>query len=397
MRVFVVNQWLPPDPAPTSVLAGEVAEALRAVGHEVVYVSRVRGDALPMPDGVERIVIDHLPTGPTGLLAKLASWPRFAWSLRAALRSRLRAGDCVLVCSDPPLAWPVAVAAARRRGARAVHWSQDLYPEVLAAHWPWTRWLLRPLRAWRDRWLRKADGVVAISEGMGARLRSGGARVRVIPNWARDERLQPRAPGDSALRRAHFGDDEFVLMYSGNLGRVHEFDTLVHAAELLRNERHVRFLVVGSGPRLAELQNAVAARGLSSFTFLPPQPGEQLVDTLAAADAHFVSLRPEFEGLVLPSKIYGVASVARPTIFCGASGGEVASLIARYGIGFALASGDAENLAALIRWWAVVPKECHEIGKRGRAWIDQIASRSQAICAWREVLSESLNEELSVR
>lgn len=388
MRVFVVNQWLPPDPAPTSVLAGEVADALREAGHEIVFVCRVRGDDAHAPAGVRRFVVDRLASGPVGLFAKLASWPRFAWTVRAVLRAELRAGDCVLVCSDPPLVWPIAVAAARRAGARVVHWSQDVYPEVVAAHWPstWVRAVLAPLRAWRDRWMRRSDRVVAISAGMAARLRAGGARVEVIPNWARDERLLPRTPGDSALRRAHFREDEFVLMYSGNLGRVHEFATLLGAARLLREDSRIRFLVVGSGPRLAELRAAVERDSLPAFVFLPPQPAAQLADTLAAGDAHLVSLRSGFEGLVLPSKLYGIAAVARPLLFCGDPQGESASLLRAHACGVSVAEGDAHGLADAIRALASDPGQCARMGGHAREMIDAQASRAMALAAWREVI-----------
>ncbi|MBV6413088.1 MAG: glycosyltransferase family 4 protein [Xanthomonadales bacterium] len=387
MRIFVINQWLPPDPAPTAVLAGEVADALRAAGHEVVLVSRARADALP-PSDAARLVIDHLPAGRTGLLAKLAAWPRFAWRMRRALRERLRAGDCVLVCSDPPLAWPIAVAAARRAGARCVHWSQDVYPEVVAAHWPapWLRRLLAPLRAWRDRWLRRADCVVAISEGMGARLRAAGASVAVVPNWARDEQVRARPHGDSQLRRAHFRDDEFVLMYSGNLGRVHEFETLLGAARLLRGEPRIRFLVVGAGPRLPALREAVAREALGAFIFLPLQSSAQLADTLAAGDAHLVSLRPAFEGLVLPSKLYGIAAVGRPVLFCGDPQGETAHLVRAHDCGIVVAEGAAAELATALRTWVDDRPGCVRMGRNARALLEAQALRAQALARWREVV-----------
>lgn len=387
MRVFVINQWLPPDLAPTAVLAGEVAQALREAGHEIVLVCRVRAGARAPEDGTRRVIVDELAAGPTGLLAKLASWPRFAWRLRALLRRELRPGDCVLVCSDPPLAYPLAIKAAKRAGARVVHWSQDVYPDVAAAHWPraWMRMALAPLRAWRDRALRRADRVVAISPGMAARLRATGARIEVIPNWARDERLQPRAPGNSELRRAHFRDDDFVLMYSGNLGRVHEFETLLGAARRLRDEPRFRFLVVGAGPRLTGLRQVVEREGLAAFVFLPLQPAEQLGDALAAGDAHFVSLRAGFEGLVLPSKLYGIAAVGRPLLFCGDPQGESAALLREHDCGLSVREGDPQSLAEAIRALAGDRARREQLGLNARALIDAQASRAQALAAWRSL------------
>lgn len=157
---------MPPDLAPTAVLAGELADALSAAGHRVICIGRTRGEAAVDP---AMRVIDRVPVS-VGLVAKLRSWPRFAWRAWRLLRRELRAGDLLIVCSDPPLFYPLAVAAARRSNARVIHWSQDVYPEVVQAHWPrWALWL-RPLRHWRDRALRRLDALVVISAGMAARM-----------------------------------------------------------------------------------------------------------------------------------------------------------------------------------------------------------------------------------
>jgi len=389
-RVWIINQWLPPDPAPTAVLCGELMALLQEMQQSVVLVSRARGanDEVVDNSGPSRIVIDRLPHGPTGILAKLASWPRFAWRAWRALMDGLKPEDLVVVCSDPPLFYPLAIMATRRRGARVIHWSQDVYPDVVQRYWPSAalNLLLAPLRAWRNRSLKQADCVVAISDGMAGLMQAAGARTEVIPNWARDERIAPRQPGDSALRRAHFAQRDFVLAYSGNLGRVHEFDTLLAAAELLRDEVQIKFLVVGSGPRKADLQTAVAQSGLKSFHFLPLQPEAQLADTLAAGDAHFVSLRPEFEGLVLPSKFYSVAAVARAVLFCGDANGEMATLVAEHRCGISVAAGEGRALADAIRGLAADPERCAAYGSNARAMIDQHYSRAAALSKWRRLI-----------
>ena len=390
-RVWMINQWLPPDPAPTAVLCGEVIDLLRAEGFEVVLLSRARGaDVLPAGDNdsVKRIVIDRLSHGPIGILAKLASWPTFAWRAWRVLRREWLPGDLVIVCSDPPLFYPLAIAAARRAGAKTIHWSQDVYPDVVQRYWP-SRWLalaLAPLRWLRNAALRRADQVVVISAGMGRLMQAAGARTTLIPNWGRDDRIRPRDLGDSALRRRHFADDDFVLAYSGNLGRVHEFDTLIAAAHQLRANPKIKFLIVGSGPRLAMLQAIVATERLDNFSFLPLQPESELADTLAAGDMHYVSLRPEFEGLVLPSKIYSIASVGRGMVFCGDPDGESASLVKENGAGVAIEAGKGRELAAVIAELAQNKARCAEYGAKARAMIERHYSRDGALANWKSLL-----------
>lgn len=390
-RVWLINQWLPPDPAPTGVLCGELVSLLREMQRSVVLLSRVRGaPAVPAALDVDlrHIIVDRLPHGPTGMVAKLASWPTFAWRAWRVLLDELTADDLVVVCSDPPLFYPLAISAARRRGARVIHWSQDVYPDVVERHrpFPGLKLLLAPLRAWRNAAVRRADRVVTISAGMQRLMQAAGARTELIPNWARDDRIAARAPGDSQLRREHFSDGDFIVAYSGNLGRVHEFDTLLAAAQLLRGEAQIKFLVVGTGPRRAGLQSAVEASGLNSFRFLPLQPEAQLADTLAAGDVHFVSLRPEFEGLVLPSKFYSVAAVGRPVVFCGDANGEMAALASQHRCGGAVAMGDGKALADAIRQLAADPGACAALGRNARTMIDQHYSRAAALSEWRQLI-----------
>lgn len=389
-RIWLINQWLPPDPAPTAVLCGEVINLCNSEGRELVLVSRVRGAASSPLPGVRHIIIDHLAHGPTGIVSKLVSWPSFAWRAWHALRRELRADDTVIVCSDPPLFYPLAIVAAKRVGARVIHWSQDVYPDVVERYWPSAllRLALAPLRAWRNRWLRRADAVVAISDGMAGLMQAAGARTVVIPNWARDDRIQARALGDSALRRAHYRADAFVVAYSGNLGRVHEFETLIGAALALRDDPRIKFQIVGAGPRLPQLRARVETHGLTSFRFLPLQPEAQLSDTLAAGDIHFVSLRPEFERLVLPSKFYSIAAVGRPVLFCGDPDGEMATLVRQHACGAAVAAGDVDALAGCIGQLAGDTAGCERMARAARQMIDEHYARWRALSDWARLLEQ---------
>ena len=109
----------------------------------------------------------------------------------------------------------------------------------------------------------------------------------------------------------------------------------------------VVFLFIGGGARRKEIEQQAKLRGLRSIMFKPYQPQARLSESLAAADVHLVSLLPEIEGLVVPSKVYGTMAVARPTLFVGDRNGEVAQLVARHGSGFSVGIGEADDSATL--------------------------------------------------
>ena len=221
--------------------------------------------------------------------------------------------------------------AARRRGLHLVNWLQDLYPEVaMALGVPFVQGPLgRGLLRLRDASLRAADANVVVGERMAEMTRARGIapeRIHVIPNWCDDENIQPIAAADNPLRRDWGLADRFVVGYSGNLGRGHEFQTVLAAAEHLRHDdQRLCFLFIGGGKKFAELADAVRERGLDQvFRFLPYQERGLLRLSLGVADVHLMSLKPELEGLIVPSKLYGIAAAGRPIIAIAAPDGEIA-------------------------------------------------------------------------
>ena len=171
------------------------------------------------------------------------------------------------------------------------------------------------------------------------------ARIRVIENWTDDETIRPVEPHANPLRGQWALEDRFVVEYSGNMGRAHEFGTILDAAERLRDEPGIVFLLIGEGHALAAIRARVAALALTNIAIKPPQPRERLADVLAVGDVHLVSLQPSMEGLVVPSKYYGVLAAGRPVIYVGDAHGDLAREIVRCDCGRVVAPGDSIELA----------------------------------------------------
>src|SRR5439155_107353 len=157
-----------------------------------------------------------------------------------------------------------------------------------------------------------------------------------------------------------------IVANSGNMGRVHEYETILGAAELLRASSRIAFVFIGSGVRMRELK-AEARRRELDLTFMDYQPRESLAQSLGAADVHLVSLRPQAEGLVVPSKFYGVAAVGRPVIYVGDPDGEIGSVVRRFNCGVAVRNGDRQGLAEAISRLAANPHLCRALGNNARS------------------------------
>jgi len=272
-----------------------------------------------------------------------------------------------------------------------VNWVQDLFPEVAAAagvrqlqgrFGGWLQWL-------RNRSLLQAEPTVVIGDIMAKRLVAEGvprSHLSVIHNWVDGEVIRPLDHALNPLRQAWDLDGRFVVGYSGNLGRVHECATLLGAAERLRDHGDVVFLFIGGGALMSEFRRQCEAHGLDNVRFKPYQPREHLGQSLGACDLHLVVLRREFEGLVVPSKFYGVVAAGRPTLYVGDPQGEIARIISGAQVGLSVRTGDAEGLAdAVIRLKSDAPCR-EEMGRKARALFDERYSRDLALTQWDAVL-----------
>jgi colanic acid biosynthesis glycosyl transferase WcaI len=401
-RVIFINRYFFPDHSATSQILSDLTFHLAAIGHDVyVITSRQLYEdsraALPEAESINGVQVHRVAStrfGRADLFGRALDYLSFYRSARRQLGEIARAGDIVVAKTDPPLLSVALASVARQRRAHLVNWLQDIYPEtasILGVP------LLRGPIAWalatlRNRSLREADANVVVGELMARHIKERGAapaRVHVIANWCDDEAIRPAAGIDNPLRAAWNLSGKFVVGYSGNLGRAHEFETLLGAAERLRNEARIVFLMIGGGKHLEQLAEAVKARGLEdSFRFRPYQDPAMLYYSMGVADAHWLSLHPALEGLIVPSKFYAVAAAGKPMLMIGDSEGEVGRLIRTHGCGAIIMPGDAATLADTLQRWSESPKAVTEMGARSRQMLESKFTRRRALDQWNCLLRE---------
>ncbi|MGD9583356.1 MAG: glycosyltransferase family 4 protein [Lysobacterales bacterium] len=400
MAVVFINRFAWPDHSATSQLLSDLAAGLVARGMRVTVVaSRLQYDdaqvRLPLHEVWKGVAFHRVQSSALGrarLWRRAIDYLTFYLMLPAALCKVLGRGDVVVVKTDPPLLSLLVGAFARWRGALLVNWLQDVFPEVAMRlrQPPVPVWLGFALQKLRNRSLRRAAMNVAIGQRMAETLRELGVadrRLQVVCNWAHEDAIRPLPAARSALRHRLRLDGQFVVGYSGNLGRAHDIDTLFDAAERLRDQEAIAFLVIGGGHGYQLLQERCRAASLGQVHFLPYQPIEALADAMAAADLHLVSLLPSLEGLIVPSKFYGIAAAERPIGFVGDPDGELARLIAGNDCGFSVAWGDGAALARQILASAADPARGRAQGQHARELLERDFSRAAAHARWHDLLN----------
>jgi glycosyltransferase involved in cell wall biosynthesis len=402
-KIWFVNRFFYPDHSAASQLLSDLAFHLAAQGREIgVIVSRGAYDdesvVLPARETIKGVDVHRVARSRFGrnkLLGRAVDYLGLYAAFAAAAARLAKSGDWIVVKTDPPLLSTAIAPVAKAKGLRLVNWLQDLYPEVALGLGLKALAPIAPLLvAARDASLRAATRNIAIGERMRDRLMRAGAEPRglaVIPNWCDDASILPLAANANPLREAWGLKDKFVVGYSGNLGRAHEFQTLVAAADLLRARTDIVFLFIGGGALTGELKTEVERRGLAqAFRFLPYQDAGLLPRSLGVPDLHWISLRPEMEGLIVPCKFYGIAAAGRPTVAVADLDGEIGTLMTRYDCGDVVAPGDSLRLAEIIETYAADFERMRRMGENARAMLDGAFSRASCLKSWEGVFAEPL-------
>jgi glycosyltransferase involved in cell wall biosynthesis len=399
-RAIFVNRFYYPDHSASAQMLTDVAAGLAAKGWEVtVITSRLSYDdpALTYPPrseeaGVRIIRVATTRFGRAGLLGRAADYASFYAASFFSLLRHARRGSVVVMKTDPPLLSVPLGLAARLKGARRVNWLQDIFPEAAAelglglARGPIGAFV----KVLRNLSLRRADRTVVIGPRMEKRVTGMGvsrAKITEIQNFCDEEAIVPVEPSENPLRAAWgFGPDDFVVGYSGNLGRAHDLGTFLGAAERLRGETGIRFLFIGGGHLRRELEAEATARGLTSIITKPYQPREQLAFSLSAPDVHWLSLRPELEGLILPSKFYGIAAAGRPMIMVGDTEGDISLWATTHQFGYAVPIDAPDAFAKAVLQLRLDKVRTQNMGRNARTFLESRARRADIIERWSETL-----------
>ncbi len=399
-RVVFVNRYYAPDVSATSQMLTDLAEALAHDGRDVAVVcSRQRYEDpqadLSAGETIRGVRVLRVPTtrfGRQRLLGRALDYASFYISATVTLLRLVRRGDSLVAKTDPPLLSLIGSWVCFCKRARLVNWLQDIFPEVASrlSLSPVPRPLELLLCAARDRSLRAAQTNVVLGTRMRDYLAARGIphqRICISENWADERAVFPMPADRSDLRRRLDLLDRFVVAYSGNLGRAHDAETLLEAAQLLQGESGLVFLMIGGGAKMRSLQEQARTRRLGNFRFVPYQPREALNDALAAGDVHLVSLLPQMEGLIVPSKVYGILAAGRPIVFVGDPEGEVSRLVCSSRVGVGIALRDGQGLRSALLRMRDHTAEREAMGAAARSLFETRYTLGAAVERWRDLLS----------
>ena len=370
MKILLLNLYFPPDTSATAKMAATVADALSA-RHDVTVIcgrpsydpSERRAWRLWQSESRRRVRI--IRVGST-------DYPRFAMKRRVlnylsyvalaipgALFLRC---DAVVAMTDPPFEGIVGAVVALFKRKPYVYNIRDMYPDMAVGGAIFEPGPLA--RVWEKlhRWaLRRATRVIVLGEDMRARITVKGidpAKIEIARDGAE---IFPPPLLDNEVIRTIRGGFPFVLLHAGNLGFYGAWETLIKAATNLEADG-VGLVFVGEGAQREHVEKL--AKNAKNVRFLPFFPSSKIASVLAAADAHVITVKRGLEGVVVPSKMYGILAAGKAIVAIAPEETDAATLGAKFGFAVSADPDNPEGVTAAIR---SLVKDGAKVQSMGRA------------------------------
>ena len=407
IKLSIITQFFPPDYAATGQLIEELALQLGRQGLPVDIFTGQPGyafnkESAPAIEQLEQVKIKR--SRMTRIWSKRIRGKALnglLFCLRSGvhlLRTRSR-GDVLLLTTAPPFLPLLGYLVHKSFGLPYVCLLYDLYPDVAVElnvvsreHWAVRLWDTINRHVWR-----RAQKIIVLSSTMKDRVVAKCPEIKdkisVIHNWADPNQIVPIAKHQNWFAKAFNLVDTFTVLYSGNMGRCHDMETILAAAKLLKDQP-IQFVFIGNGAKREGFRTQASQLSLHNCQFLPYQDKQNLPYSLTACDLSLVSVSPGMEGLVAPSKLYAALAAGRPLAIICEQHSYLRTMLQESGCGEAFSNGDAEGLAAFIRRLAADSQLTKQMGQAGRRYLQSNFTPDLIAQQYSQVLCEAAGEAM---
>jgi glycosyltransferase involved in cell wall biosynthesis len=403
MRLSVITQFFPPDFAATGQLLDELVQHLGQQGVEVDVFTGQPGYAYQTASAraVEQVGNVRIKRSRASQLFSQQIRGKAINGVLFCIRSGLhlirafRQHNVFLITTAPPFLPILGYLANLFFGVSYVCLLYDLYPDIAVElgvvkhqHWLAKFWRRVNCRVWR-----KARGIIVLSPNMKERIISHcpdvADKISVIHSWADPEWIAPIEKQDNWFAQEHDLVDRFTVLYSGNMGRCHDLDTILAAAQQLR-DTPVQFVCIGGGAQRKVVMERVKKLGLKNFLFLPYQDKQVLPYSLTACDLSLVSMDEGMEELVAPSKLYPAMSTGRPLAVICPRQSYLHQLIADANCGATFENRDGLGLANFIQFLMGDRQQAERMGRSGRHYLKSNFTPQEIAKQYVQVLRQAM-------
>jgi len=387
MRILVMGALYEPDLGPSAPLFSSLCKEFVHSGHQVTVIAPVphypsgrvtepfRGRPIwrSIEDGVHVIRIGVPSVDRSKLPMRLIQFICYQLGAVWVILTNLKY-DVVLASSSSLSVWmPFAVSAVIHRKP-VVYSVQDLYPNVGITLGIFRNKFVVAAVSFLEKFvLKHANIVQIISDSFRPGLQNLGVpdgKMELIYNWVDTQFIHP-LPRLNEFSKEYNLDERFVVLYAGNMGPSQGLESILAAAENLKEERDILFILVGDGIRRKMLVAEAEKRSLSNVLFLPFQPWKRLPNVLASANVLLVPLSKGIDQGSLPSKLFTALASGRPVLASVEEESEMWRLLDRAQAGMQVPPDNPKALSDAILGLKKDHQRCEQFGRNGRLWAEQ--------------------------
>ncbi len=394
MRILYISQYFPPEAGATQTRAFEMSRNWVLAGHQVTMLTEFPNHPSGViPDsykgklferdrlqGVEVIRVWVKASPVKNFRNRMMFYLSFM--VNAALAGLFLARgkfDLIYVSSPPLFAGASALFLKYMKRLPMIFEVRDLWPESAVALGELSnKQAISMAKRLEQACYNNARLVVVVTQGICERLIQHGLpeqKLLLVPNGANTDLFIFKSAGRERIRRELRLEDKFVAVYAGIHGLAQGLETIVETARLLKDNQQLHFLLIGDGPKKAELVTLAKTYNLPNLTLLAEKSREQIPDYLSAADIALVPLKNNeiFKG-ALPSKIFDAWACERPVLI--SIDGEARAIVESVKGGVFVPPEEPEKIAAALLQLMQSPGELQSMGQNGRSFTCQNNSRA---------------------
>ncbi|MEH2449590.1 MAG: glycosyltransferase family 4 protein [Nostoc sp.] len=390
-QITIITQYFYPSHAATAQLMTDLAKGLSQKGYRVnIFTGTQAKDTTPELSNQAIINRAFSPiAASTSILSKILSSIFF---LLDALKYVILLPHTtpLLIASNPPYAGILGTIFKIVRGGKYHFLLQDIFPEsaVMSGIIQQNSFLFIFFEKLIYLTYKYADNIIVLSTSMQCFLENKypelKEKIKVIENWAVEDIISCDKQANDFAQQYNL-DKDFTVLYSGNLGRLHDIETIAEAANILKNAP-IQFVFIGDGAKTKVLKQAIQSNKLKNILLLPYQPREILHLSLTACNLSLVSLIPSAESIVAPSKLYGMLAAGRGIIAISSANSYIDQLLTNSGCGINTPPNNPQHLANLINELASDSIKVKLMGEKSRQVYESKYTFKRALAEYEKLL-----------
>ncbi|MDZ8225842.1 MULTISPECIES: glycosyltransferase family 4 protein [unclassified Nostoc] len=393
-KITIITQYFYPSHAATAQLMTDLAKGLSRKGYQVnIFTGTQAKDTTPEFSNQVAINRAFSPIAAnTSILSKIISSIFFLLGALKYVIFLVPRTTPVLIASNPPYAGILGIIFKVIRGGKYHFLLQDIFPEsaVMSGIFKQNSFLFIYFSKLIYLTYKYAENIIVLSTSMQYFLENKypelKLKIKVIENWAVEDIIICDKQANDFAQQYNI-DKVFTVLYSGNLGRLHDIETIIEAAKILKDTL-IQFVFIGAGAKTKLVEQAINTHKLTNILLLPYQPRELLPLSLTACDLSLVSLIPGAESIVTPSKLYGMLAAGRGIIAISAPNSYIDELLTTSGCGTNIPPNNPQHLANLIRELANDNQRVKIMGEKARQLYKSRYTFQRALEEYQQILFE---------